>query len=64
LVEIKVLVEVDSDDEVERLTTAFEQVICPFPMDEHPPRCRYRWFIISGDVDVEEAAGWEELLNE
>ena len=63
LVEIKVLVEVDSNDEVECLSAAFEATICPHPGgSDH--RCPMRWFIVSSELGEEEAAEWEELLNE
>ena len=63
LVEIKVLVEVDSNDEVERLSAAFEATICPHPGgSDH--RCPMRWFIVSSELGEEEAVEWEELLNE
>ena len=63
LVQIKVLVEVDSDAEVERLSEAFEAAICPHPGgSDH--RCPMRWFIVSSELDEDEAANWEELLNE
>jgi hypothetical protein len=62
LVQIKVLVEVDSDAEVERLSAAFEAAVCPHPGgSDH--RCP-RWFIVSSQLGEEESANWEELLNE
>ncbi|MGH9039849.1 MAG: hypothetical protein ACRDZ3_06425 [Acidimicrobiia bacterium] len=63
LVLIKVLVEVESDTEVERLTEAFDATICPHPGgSDH--RCPSRWFIVSSELGEKEAAEWEELLNE
>lgn len=64
LVEIKVLVEVESDDEVGRLTDIFENAICPHPVNSHPSRCPTRWFIVSADLSESEAADWEDLLND
>ena len=64
LVEIKVLVEVESAQEVESLTSAFEKAICPHSEESHPDQCPTRWFIVSTDLDDEEAAEWEEVLNE
>jgi hypothetical protein len=66
LFEIKVLVEVESSDEIDRLTDIFEKAICPYPLDghSHPDHCPNRWFIIGTDLDAEEAAVWEELLND
>lgn len=64
LVEIKVLVEVGDNAEVERLTDIIERAICPHEMHSHPERCPYRWFIIQTDLDGQEAANWEDLLNE
>ena len=64
LVQIKVLVEVDTESEVDRLTEIFENVICPHPADSHPSKCPTRWFIVSTDLTAAEAAEWEDLLNE
>ena len=63
LVQIKVLVEVESSAEVEQLAETFERAICPHPA-EADHRCPRRWFIVSSDLDEDEAADWEELLNE
>jgi hypothetical protein len=48
------------------LTDIFEKAICPYPLDghSHPDHCPNRWFIIGTDLDAEEAAVWEELLND
>jgi hypothetical protein len=63
LVEIKVLVEIESDTEVDQLTDAFEKTICSSPAgSDH--RCLTRWFIVSTKLDVDAAAEWEDLLNE
>jgi hypothetical protein len=63
LVQIRVLVEVESHDEVEGLSAAFETAICPHPGgSDH--RCPRRWFIVSSELSRKKAAKWEELLNE
>ena len=63
LVQIRVLVEVESPGVVDQLAEAFEAAICPHPGGaDH--RCRRRWFIVSSELDEDEAAKWEELLNE
>jgi hypothetical protein len=63
LVMVKVLVEVESSEELEDLTAAFEGAICPHPAGaDH--RCPRRWFIVSSELGEEDAAEWEELLNE
>ena len=62
--EIKVLVEVESPEEVERLAEKFETNICPHPMDAHPEDCPMRWFIVSTKLKRKQAAKWDGLLNE
>jgi hypothetical protein len=62
--EIKVLVEVESAEEVERLARKIETDICPHPMDAHPEHCPMRWFIISTRLRRKKAAKWEDLLND
>lgn len=63
LVQIRVLVEVESDDEVAALSAAFETAICSHPAgSDH--RCPRRWFIVSSELSRKKAAKWEELLNE
>lgn len=53
LVQIRVLVEVDSNAEVERLAEAFEAAICPHPGgSDH--RCPMRWFIVTSELGEEE----------
>ena len=63
MVQIRVFVEVESPGVVDQLAEAFEAAICPHPggADHSCPR---RWFIVSSELDADEAAKWEELLNE
>jgi hypothetical protein len=63
LFEIRVLVEAESDAEVEELAVSFEKVICPYHAGEDH-RCPRRWFLVRSELSASEAAEWEELLNE
>jgi hypothetical protein len=62
--EIKVLVEVESPEEVESLAEKIEANICPHPMDAHPEHCPTRWFMVSTRLTKKKAAKWEDLLND
>lgn len=64
LYQIKVLVEAASLEEVEALSEEFESAICSANHDDPSVRCARRWFIVIDDLTADEAAEWEELLNE
>lgn len=72
LVEIRVLVEIDDDDDagdgdyLGQLIGQIERLICPFDPagGDHPEKCPRRWFVLASTVDPDDAAEWEDLLNE
>jgi hypothetical protein len=53
-----------SAGEVEALTEVFEKAICDVDHNEPNARCPHRWFIMTEIMEAEEAATWDELLNE
>lgn len=64
LFRVNIFIEAASAGEVAALTEAFEAVICNVDHDDPSARCPNRWFIMTEDLSPEEAATWEELLNE
>jgi hypothetical protein len=61
---VNVFVEAASAAEVEALTEAFEASICSVDHSDALARCPHRWFIMTEDLPPEDAAAWEDLLNE
>ncbi len=64
LYRVSVFLESTSPEEVEALVESFESAICDVDHSNSSARCPLRWFIVTSDLSVEEAAEWEELLNE
>lgn len=64
LYRINVLVEASSLRDVEALSEQFESVICDADHDDPSVRCPRRWFIVIEDLNADEAAEWQELLND
>ena len=64
LFEVKVLVEAESFDELGPLTTLIETSICQHAAGSHPDKCPTRWFIMTSLLEPEDAAEYEEMLNE
>ncbi len=61
--EIRLLVEANSDD-VESLADQVAQLACPEEHQDPNSLCRWRWFVVTRQLDAGEAEEWSEVLNE
>jgi hypothetical protein len=60
--EIKTIIEAEDATDAEALRGRINALICPHdPGDGHV--CPRGWFSILTELDDQEAAGWEEMLN-
>jgi hypothetical protein len=60
---ITVYFETDDPEDVDNLMRVIERAICPHPAaSDH--RCPHRWMTISSELDEDDAAEVEALLNE
>lgn len=63
--EIKLIIETDDLDELERITEGVMRVACPLPDDEIAidHRCPVPWFVITSDIRPTEAERFRDALN-
>jgi hypothetical protein len=63
--EVRLLVETDDPEELDRITDAVANIGCPLPVSEHD-QCPTPWWVVSTpleQLDEEEAARWRDVLN-
>jgi hypothetical protein len=61
--EIKVLVELDDEKQLDLLVDRIGQVCCDKPHDTPEEKCTVPWFIVASPLDDDEAASWRDELN-
>ncbi len=59
--QIKLLVETDDEDEVERLAEAVGLVVCPQDDPSPSHACPVPWFVVTSELEDPES--WRDLLN-
>lgn len=61
--EIRILVEVSGDEELEQWSDRVSKVLCNSEHDDPLEACPIPWFVASHELDEGEAAKWRDLLN-